>query len=214
MEARVDLVSGRRRIIEILLFVLLVFVPAGCSGGETVEEEVDYFDYDTVVLETEPGDIVIRVDREAAPETSRNFLNLCGSGYYDGTYFHRVVPGLLVQGGDPNSLDDDSSNDGFGGHSYLGPGTFLADEDSGLRHTRGAVAMARGKQPDSAGSQFFIVLDDVPEYDGRYTVFGRVESGMGILDEAAEHPGSPRPEGGFQPEEPLVISRSYVRLSE
>jgi len=214
MDETVDLESGRSRIIEVLLFVLLVFVPAGCSGGEPVKEEVDYFDYDTVVLETEPGDIVIRVDREEAPETSRNFLNLCGSGFYDGTYFHRVVPGLLVQGGDPNSLDDDFSNDGFGGHSYLGPGTFLADEDSGLLHTRGAVAMARGKNSDTAGSQFFVLLEEVPEYNGKYTVFGRVESGIEILDEAAEQPGSPRPEGGFQPEEPVVISRSYVRLSE
>lgn len=209
-----DLESGSRRIIGVLFFVLLVVAPAGCSGGEPVEEEVDYFDYDTVVLETEPGDIVIRVDREAAPETSRNFLNLCGTGFYDGTYFHRVVPGLLVQGGDPNTRDEDPANDGIGGHTYLGTGTFLEAEESGLKHTRGAVAMARGKSPDTAGSQFFILLDEVPEYDGEYTVFGRVESGMDILSEAAESPGTPRPEGGFQPNEPLVISRSYVRVPE
>lgn len=177
-----------------------------CTPGGPIEEKPDFSLLDTVVFETEAGEIVIRLDKERAPETSLNFLELCGAGFYDGTYFHRVVPGLLVQGGDPNTLDDDISNDGMGGYSSRGPGTFLKAESNDLRHERGAVSMVRGDGPDTAGSQFFIVLDNVPEYDGNFTVFGRVESGLDILIALAEQAGSSLEEGGFHPEKPLVLT--------
>lgn len=196
-----------------VLLAAVFFLGGGwaCSSRETVEDKPDYFEFQKAVLTTDKGEIVIRVDKQAAPETSRNFLNLCGTGFYEGVYFHRVVPGLLVQGGDPNTRDADLSNDGTGGYSYLGPGTFLPDEESPLPHRKGAVSMVRGKNPDSAGSQFFVLLDEVPEYDGEYTVFGQVERGLDILVEAAEQPGIPREEGGFQPEDPLVITGCSVR---
>lgn len=184
---------------------------SGCTPAGPIEEETDYSQYDTAVLVTGMGEIVIRLDMAKAPETARNFLCLCGTGFYDGTYFHRVVPGLLVQGGDPNTLDDDITNDGMGGFSCQGPGTFLAAEVNDLKHEKGSVSMARGNGPDTAGSQFFIVLDNVPEYDGNFTVFGHVESGLDILVEMAEQAGSPLEEGGFHPEKPLVITRCSVK---
>ena len=184
---------------------------SGCAPGDSADPETDFSSFNTVVFETESGEIVIRLDKEKAPETSRNFLELCGAGFYDGTYFHRVVPGLLVQGGDPNTLDDDVSNDGKGGYSSQGPGTFLKAETNDLRHEKGAVSMVRGSGPDTAGSQFFIVLDNVPEYDGNFTVFGHLESGLDILVEMAEQAGSPLEEGGFHPEKPLVLTSCSLK---
>jgi peptidyl-prolyl cis-trans isomerase B (cyclophilin B) len=184
---------------------------SGCNPASPIEAETDFFQYGTAVLETEAGEIVIRLEKEKAPESAKNFLNLCGTGFYNGTYFHRVVPGLLVQGGDPNTLDNNVTNDGMGGYSYLGPGTFLPDELNDLKNERGTIAMVRGDEPGTVGSQFFILLDDVPEYDGKYTVFGRVESGMDILVEIAEQPGSVLEEGGFRLEKPLIITGSSVR---
>ncbi len=202
---------GLKKILLILVLLATAWVFSDCAAKETGEAEVDFFQYDTAVIATGMGEIVIRLDKEKAPETSRNFLCLCGTGFYDGTYFHRVVPGLLVQGGDPNTLDDDITNDGKGGFSCQGPGTFLAAELNDLRHEKGSISMVRGNGPDSAGSQFFIVLDDVPEYDGNYTVFGHVESGLDILVEMAEQAGEPLEEGGFHPEKPLVITSCSVR---
>ena len=195
----------------VLLAMAAGWHTSGCSPKEAAEAEPDYFGYDTAVLETAAGDIVIRVEKEKAPEAARNFLNLCGTGFYEGTFFHRVVPGLLVQGGDPNTLDDDPDNDGMGGYSFRGPGTFIPREENDLRHVKGSVSMVLGNGPDTAGSQFFILLDDVPEYDGRYTVFGRVENGLDILVEAVEQPGLPREEGGFRPHDPLVVTGCSVR---
>lgn len=183
----------------------------GCAPGDSAETETELFLFDTAVLETASGEIVIRLDKEKAPESARNFLELCGTGFYDGTYFHRFVPGLLVQGGDPNTLDDDISNDGMGGYSYQGPGTFLKAEVNDLKHEKGSVSMVRGNGPDSAGSQFFILLDNVPEYDGNFTVFGHVESGLDILVEMAEQAGTALPEGGFHPEKPLVITSCSLK---
>ena len=206
-----DLRFRLNRGLTILVLLTAAWNFSGCAAEESVNPETDFSQYDTAVLETEAGEIVILMDREKSPEYARNFLNLCGSGFYNGTYFHRVVPGLLVQGGDPNTLDDDITNDGFGGYSYLGPGTFLPDEFNELKNERGAVAMVRGKGPDTAGSQFFIVLDDVPEYDGKYTVFGRVVSGLDILVEMAEQPGTSLEEGGFRLEKPQVITSCSIK---
>jgi len=210
-ERKTELRFKLSKVSIILVLLAVSWFLAGCLTEDPKEAEIDFFQYDTAVLETEAGEIVIRLEKEKAPESAKNFLNLCGTGFYDGTYFHRVVPGLLVQVGDPNTLDSDVTNDGMGGYSYLGPGTFLPDELNGLKNDRGAVSMARGKEPGTAGSQFFILLDDVPEYDGKYTVFGRVESGLDILVKIAEQPGSVLAEGGFRLEKPLIITRSTVR---
>ena len=130
-----------------------------------------------ITLETAMGAIEIRTLPEAAPETVRNFEKLAGSGFYDGTLFHRVIPGFMIQGGDPNTRGGPKSTWGTGG-----PGYSVKAEFNSIPHKRGAVSMARSADPDSAGSQFFIVVADSPFLDGKYTAFGQVASGMEAAD--------------------------------
>lgn len=131
-----------------------------------------------VTLEIEGrGPITIELFPELAPKTVANFLALAEQDFYDGTTFHRVVPGFMIQGGDPNSRDRDPHNDGFGG-----PGHTIPDELNPAPHVRGAVSMAKTGAANSGGSQFFIVEQDSPQLDGKYSLFGRVIDGMAIVD--------------------------------
>ena len=134
-----------------------------------------------VVLETAEGDIVLKLFPEHAPKTVANFLKLVHSGFYDGLTFHRVVPGFVIQGGDPNSRNENPFDDGKGGPGYTVPGEVKR------KHVRGAVATARmpdvvNPKRESNGSQFYIALRDLPSLDGGYTVFGQVVSGWDAID--------------------------------
>ncbi len=122
----------------------------------------------TATLVTTKGTIELSLDAKAAPITVNNFVFLARDKYYDGLTFHRVEPGFVIQGGDPNG-------DGTGG-----PGYTIQDEQSGLLHVDGALAMAKAAAPNSAGSQFYITLGAQPELDGRYTVFGTVTGGKDV----------------------------------
>ena len=144
-----------------------------------------------VVIQTNIGDIVIELFEEAAPKHAVNFRKLVREGFYDGTTFHRVIPGFVIQGGDPNSKDDDRSNDGNGGPGYT------VDAEIGLKHARGSVSAARrpdqvNPQRASSGSQFYICLKDLPSLDGAYTVFGKVVEGMDVVDKIAAVPRDQR----------------------
>lgn len=130
-----------------------------------------------ITLQTGLGDIKMETLPEVAPETVRNFEKLVTSGFYDGTLFHRVIPGFMIQGGDPNTRDKPKSTWGQGGPDYS-----IKAEFNSTPHKRGAVSMARAADPDSAGSQFFIVTTDSPFLDGQYTVFGKTISGMDVAD--------------------------------
>ena len=125
------------------------------------------------------GEIAIEFYPADAPKTVENFVKLAGQGFYDGTTFHRVVPGFVAQGGDPLSktLPPGDRQIGTGG-----PGYKVKAEFNKQKHDRGAVAMARSQDPDSAGSQFYITLAPAHQLDGSYTVFGRVTSGMNVVD--------------------------------
>jgi len=123
------------------------------------------------------GQIRIELLEHKAPKTVSNFEKLAESGFYDGTTFHRVVPGFMIQGGDPNSRDRDPRNDGQGG-----PGYTIPDEPNDESHRRGVVSMANVGHPDTGGSQFFILVADAPSLDGHHTAFGRVVSGMEVVD--------------------------------
>jgi len=123
------------------------------------------------------GTFKLELDGKAAPITVRNFLNLVDSGFYDGTIFHRVIPGFMIQGGDPNSKSQDRSGHGMGGPGYSIPAEF-----NNTRHDRGIVSMARSQNPNSAGWQFFICVKDSHFLDGQYTAFGRVIKGMDVAD--------------------------------
>lgn len=131
------------------------------------------------VIETNKGRIVFQLFSHKAPNTVKNFIKLANSGFFNGIKWHRYEPGFVIQGGDPNSRDNDPSNDGFGG-----PGYTIKAEINDAPHLRGTVAMAHNaKSIDSAGSQFYICLSDQPRLDGQYTVFGQVTEGMDVVDQ-------------------------------
>ena len=129
------------------------------------------------VIETNFGKIVIEFFPEDAPKTVENFMKLSGSSFYDGILFHRVIPGFMIQGGDPNSKSNNRKTWGAGG-----PGYSIKAEFNSKSHVRGIVSMARAQDPDSAGSQFFIVVKDSIFLDKNYTVFGKVVEGMEVVD--------------------------------
>ncbi len=136
------------------------------------------------------GDIVLKFYPDVAPDHAKNFCKLAAQNFYDGTTFHRVIPGFMVQGGDPNSKNHDRSNHGMGG-----PGYHIKAEFNSKQHKRGVLSMARAQDPDSAGSQFFICVADSPFLDGQYTAFGEVVSGLDLVDRvvAAKRDGRDNP---------------------
>ena len=135
------------------------------------------------LIETNFGKIKIKLLPEIAPETVRNFITLTKSSFYDGTLFHRVIPKFMIQGGDPNTKESDKSAWGQGG-----PGYNLKAEFNSRSHLRGIVSMARSTDPDSAGSQFFIVTSDSTFLDRQYTVFAEVVKGLEIADKIVNLP--------------------------
>jgi len=131
----------------------------------------------TAIIETNLGTIVFKLLPDLAPETVRNFEKLARDGFYNGTLFHRVIPGFMIQGGDPNTKSGNKNTWGTGG-----PGHTIKAEFSSRSHHRGIVSMARSQDPNSAGSQFFIVTTDSTFLDRQYTVFGEVIEGMDVAD--------------------------------
>ncbi len=136
-----------------------------------------------VIIEMENGGLIeIELYPEAAPKTVANFLKLVGEGFYDGLIFHRVIRGFMIQGGDPQG-------NGMGGAKENVVGEFRANGfDNPIKHTRGVISMARAFNPNSASSQFFIMHADAPHLDGQYAAFGKVVSGMEVVDEIASIP--------------------------
>ena len=134
-----------------------------------------------VKIEMENGGVITaELYPELAPNTVANFVNLVESGFYDGLIFHRVIPGFMIQGGDPQGT-------GMGGPGYSIKGEFARNgfRENTLRHTRGVLSMARSMMPNSAGSQFFIMHADAPHLDGDYAAFGKVTDGMDVVDRIA-----------------------------
>ena len=135
------------------------------------------------VIETKFGKIEIQFFKDKAPGHVKNFKDLAKKGFYDGTIFHRVIPGFMIQGGDPNTKSDDRSDHGMGG-----PGYSIKAEFNDTPHKRGILSMARSQDPNSAGSQFYIVVKDSAFLDGKYTAFGKVLSGMTVADQIVNAP--------------------------
>ena len=161
---------------------------------------------DTVVMETNYGPITIKVDYDNAPKHAENFIKLVKNKFYDNLQFHRVIPGFVIQGGDPLSKDDDPKNDGTGGPGYMIPAEINA------KHLRGSVAAARmgdrvNPEKKSNGSQFYICLQPLPQLDNKYTVFGKVIDGMDTVDKIAQVQTNPMD----HPLTPVVIERAYVK---
>lgn len=155
-----------------------------------------------VVIEMENGGCIeIETDAGAAPETVKNFEALVAAGFYDGLIFHRVIPGFMIQGGDP-------LGNGFGGSEKTIRGEFRANGvNNPIKHTRGTISMARSQDPNSASSQFFIMHADAPHLDGQYAAFGHVVSGMETVDEIASVPT----DFSDRPRVDMRMKRVYLR---
>ena len=171
----------------ILLTMCLTIV--GCGTKKENKESV--MDKEIAVISTKFGDIKLEFFDEIAPKHVESFKLHAQNGYYDGTIFHRVIPGFMVQGGDPLSKSEDKSRHGTGGNAakFFGIGDEnsestwdLPAEFSATPHERGILSMARSQNPDSGGSQFFICVADARFLDNQYTVFGKVVSGMDVVD--------------------------------
>ncbi len=215
------------------LTAMLVVLLAAVALAAPPDAEVPF-----VRLKTEEGDMLVALFPDLAPHHARNFRHLAETGFYDGTVFHRVVPGFVIQGGDPNSKDRDPRNDGLGGPT-LGDVLTEAERDqlrsageileargyAGLdlearanlkaefsrtaKHLRGTLSMARSRDVDSAGSQFFVCVDRTAQLDGQYTVFGHVVTGMDVADRiVGAETGTGRDRE--RPLEPVQITRCDV----
>jgi cyclophilin family peptidyl-prolyl cis-trans isomerase len=167
--------------IFVILTVLAVAVLAIAGQQPTSPAATPKPGEKVAVIDTNHGTIVIQFLRDKAPNTVANFIKLAEEGFYDGTLFHRVIPGFMIQGGDPNTKLSDRSQHGFGG-----PGYTIKAELNDQKHERGIVSMARGQDIDSAGSQFFIMVAAAPHLDNRYTAFGRVIQGMEVVDKIVQ----------------------------
>lgn len=136
------------------------------------------------IIKTKFGDIELKFYSDVAPKHVENFIKLAKAGFYNGTIFHRVIPGFMIQGGDPNTKDS-LKKDAYG---QGGPGYTVKAEFSDIPHKRGILSMARAADPDSAGSQFFIVVEDSRFLDRKYTAFGEVTKGIGVADKIVNVP--------------------------
>ena len=196
-----------RTILVILMSVSLMML-AGCGGGSAEPEpeepeapqtagigihhaEIDIADYGTVSVE---------LDGDTAPITVQNFMDLANSGFYDGLTFHRIIDGFMIQGGDPNG-------NGTGGSDSNIVGEFAANGyENNIEHVKGVISMVRAQDPDSASSQFFIMVEDAPHLDGQYAAFGHVTSGQDIVDKIASDAQPLDGNGTIAPEDQPVIT--------
>lgn len=188
--------NRRHMCIGTLKMVMILIGIIGLGLTETrdatgAESSAPKWGSDTVphaVIKTKFGEMEIRFFPEKAPGHVKNFLKLAREGVYDGTIFHRVIPGFMIQGGDPNTKDPAKKQM----YGMGGPGYSIDAEFNDIPHQRGIVSMARSQDPDSAGSQFFIVVDASHFLDGKYTAFGEVVQGMSVADTIVNQPRNPR----------------------
>lgn len=221
---------GLNRSFVLVLFVMATVLLAGAATVAQADEPL------FARLETGAGNILMVFYPELAPHHVGNFVHLSRTGFYDGTKFHRIVPGFVIQGGDPNSKDDDPRNDGLGGPTMTdvltvdelglaqqvndlldqkgykgldGPANLKGEFSKTVRHVRGTLSMARSQDVDSAGSQFFICVASTAQLDGKYTIFGQVVTGMDVADiivSAEKNPAA----GRDAPRNPVAIDKVTV----
>jgi peptidyl-prolyl cis-trans isomerase B (cyclophilin B) len=231
--------NNKRYMLSALLLLAILLVLAGCGvdrkspntggaagGGSTPSTEtatpspspspspeptpegpelLDSDQHPEVTLEISNGkNVVIELYPEVAPNSVSNFVSLVKQGFYDGLIFHRVIPGFMVQGGDPEGT-------GMGGPGYSIAGEFNSNGfENELKHKRGVLSMARSGDPNSAGSQFFIMVEDAPHLDGDYAAFGQVIEGIETVDEIVNQ----KTGANDRPVEPLSITKATVNLKE
>jgi peptidyl-prolyl cis-trans isomerase B (cyclophilin B) len=169
-----------------LSLFLSVFLSFTLFAAEEKKEEKKTMNSsnEVAVIKTSEGEMVVQFWGDAAPNTIDNFKKLARQGFYDGTIFHRIVKGFMIQGGDPNSKDPAKENS----YGEGGPGYNIKAEFNDHGHDRGVISMARGPDPDSAGSQFFICLAPVHRLDHQYTTFGKLVKGDDMLEKIGDTP--------------------------
>src|SRR3954452_1310367 len=174
------------------------------AAPTTAEEKKPMSQYQNKVAElhTSAGEIDIRFFPDVAPNHVKNFIDLAEKGFYNGTKFHRVIPGFMIQGGDPNTISGAPSTWGTGGS-----GKNINAEFNSVKHKRGIVSMARSNDPNSASSQFFIVTSDSTFLDRQYTVFGQVTKGMDVADKIVSAPTGDQ----NRPNNPTTIDKIVIR---
>lgn len=179
-------------------------VPPATTSSAAAEENKPMSQYENKVAEihTSAGEIDIRFFPDVAPNHVKNFIDLAEKGFYNGSKFHRVIPGFMIQGGDPNTISGSPSTWGTGGS-----GKNVAAEFNSVSHKRGIVSMARSNDPNSASSQFFIVTSDSTFLDKQYTVFGQVTKGMDVADKIVSAPR----DASDRPNNPTTIDKIVIR---
>jgi peptidyl-prolyl cis-trans isomerase B (cyclophilin B) len=166
-----------------LTFLMLFIAPAIFATEEKKQETTPMNSPNEVaVIKTTEGDMVLQLWTDAAPNTIENFKKLARQGFYDGTIFHRIVKGFMIQGGDPNSKDPAKESS----YGQGGPGYNVNAEFNDHSHDRGVISMARSSDPNSAGSQFFICLAPVHRLDHQYTTFGKLIKGQDVLEKIGD----------------------------
>ena len=197
-----------------ITLLAIFFVVVSCETKQKNKGSV--MDKDRAVISTQFGDIVLEFFDDLAPKHVESFKLHAQNGYYNGTTFHRVIPGFMIQGGDPLTKSEDRSRHGTGGNAakFFGIGSEsnesswdLPAEFSPTPHERGILSMARSQNPDSGGSQFFICVADARFLDNQYTVFGKVVSGLDVVDAIVSAPR----DGKDNPDSPIEME---VRLEE
>jgi cyclophilin family peptidyl-prolyl cis-trans isomerase len=188
------------------LRLLAAFVPAGlfiaCAVAQPSSVPASSYENKVAELYTTAGEIDIRFMPDVAPNHVKNFIDLANRGFYDGTKFHRVIPQFMIQGGDPNTTSENKDTWGKGGSD-----TTVKAEFSDVPHQRGIVSMARAADPNSATSQFFIMVADSPVLDHKYSVFGVVTKGMDVVDKIVNAERNT----DDLPYEPVSITKIVVR---
>jgi len=170
-----------------LSLCLVASAAAEMKDKKFTPEEIKKMSGTKAVIETKFGNMELQFFPESAPIHVNNFIELAKKEFYDGTIFHRVIPGFMIQGGDPNTKNPDRSKHGMGG-----PGYTVKAEFNEKPHKRGTLSMARAANPDSAGSQFFVCVAEASFLNKQYTVFGEVISGMEVADKIVSQPRDKR----------------------
>lgn len=194
------------KIMILMVFTLLVITACGpkVEVAEFDPLTVDYTKVPMAIIELETGEIIkVSLFPDIAPNTVNNFIELSQSSFYDGLIFHRVIPDFMIQGGDPEGT-------GMGGPGYSIKGEFATNGfENPLKHTRGVISMARARDKDTAGSQFFIVQKDYPSLDDQYASFGYVVEGIDVVDQIS----AVERDKNDMPINPVVIKHIQIELN-
>ena len=204
-------------VILALMLIAAMMIFAGCSSSSETSSDAEEDIQTETETETETssadgigihhaeieirdyGTVSLELDGDSAPITARNFMDLANEGFYDGLTFHRIIDGFMIQGGDPNG-------NGTGGSDHNIKGEFAANGvENNISHEEGVISMARANDPDSASSQFFIMVEDGPFLDGQYAAFGHVTEGQDIVDKIASDAQPLDDNGTIAPEDQPVI---------